>query len=110
MQFEISHKVGTEHSNVKFQQGNFNHRFWTSIANILERLGGKMGFTLYEWEFPYQIQSIIIIEITRNTCFTCGGQMEDSTIQSIKWESPDGGYKKIPTKLRVCTQCGHSHT
>lgn len=128
MQFEMNHKVGTDYSTVKFDARNFDTiKFKLSVIesfeNSFSRLGGKFQDD-YSWKFPAFITSEVIQEIIRNTCFVCGGLMEDSTAfqnSNVLFNDfgDDAGSRGTTQsrvgpaqqiKVRKCKSCGHSHT
>lgn len=130
MQFEMNHKVGTDYSTVKFDARNFDTiKFKLSVIesfeNSFSRLGGKFQDD-YSWKFPAFITSEVIQEIIRNTCFVCGGLMQDGiavvnhkiTVESFDSavDTYEGTIEYPDTKslkqisVRKCTACGHSHT
>ncbi len=75
------------------QRGLFSH---------FARLGGQEIPITGDWVFPSFITSQVIQTIIHNTCFVCGGLMQDSEVQN-------GGISPA-IKVRKCTSCGHSHT
>lgn len=124
MQFERTHKVGTDYSTVKFYPHNVKGTALLSIIDTLMKIGGKMGETVSDWTFPILTTSYTINQVIRNTCFVCGGLMQDgiafdNTHVSFDDFGGDAGEKgttqskcgnaKLLT-VRKCTVCGHSHT
>lgn len=89
-----------------------------SILDGFKKLGG-VNTESFIWEFPTEITEEHPQEIIHNTCFVCGGLMQDG--QAIKnhplrvqseWGevhySDPNNHKMI--QVRKCTSCGHSHT
>ena len=113
------------------QLKSFNHKvtqdfvYATFIGNItkllpiesfklsFKRLGGiycpeESGVHGSVWKFPVSISSQVIEEIIHNTCFVCGGLMQDETKEI---ETREGKRTDIYfIKVRKCCSCGHSHT
>lgn len=124
MQFEMSHKVGTDYLTVTFA-----HHLPTEgpaikeLEKLFYKLGGDFQPNLdkeYRWTFPSFITSEVIEQVIHNTCFVCGGLMKDSTAmvdQQFEFEHDVYGTvtQQVPgyakqLKVRKCTSCGHSHT
>lgn len=118
MKFEIN--VGTDYSTVKFHSWKVRPSAVESILNSLHKLGGKYQRKQDHWLFPSYITSEVIQEVIHNTCFVCGGLMQDSTAmvdQEFEFEHDIHGTvtQQVPgyakqTKVRKCSSCGHSHT
>lgn len=107
MQFEI--QLGTDYSTVTFYNIKVK---WDVIAQMMswfERLGGTLIETNV-YQFPSFITTKVIEEVIHNTCFVCGGLMQnDFTQVKIKME----GRKTsdlFSCPIRKCSTCGHSHT
>lgn len=123
MQFVLTPNFKEKINNVKFLTV-ISPKFWLSFTNSLNRIGGKSKDSFHDWDFPYHITGQVIQEIIHNTCFVCGGLMQDSTaIQNTLVSSNDFGNdvgKRGTTQSRIgpakqiivrkCTSCGHSHT
>lgn len=123
MQFELNHNIGQQTVIVQFQSLKTNRYVWQALQKVFEKLGGKLlGFPDYgidNWEFPSFITSDVIQEIIHNTCFVCGGLMQDG--EAIKNNTlfirknqgtihyEDHSSSKV-IKVRKCSSCGHSHT
>lgn len=125
MQFEMNHKVGTNYSTVKFI-GNYlsiDYRVRDKFIRYFQRIGGELTEG-GNWVFPAFVTSQVIQEIINNTCFVCGGLMQDSTaLQNTNVSFDDFGEdsgSRGSTQSRVgqakqitvrkCCICGHSHT
>jgi hypothetical protein len=126
MQFTVSDKSGTDFSIVEFAPHSVTGASLYNICESFIRLGGRMGSTVSNWEFPNYITEEVIKEVISNTCFKCGGLMEDGIAMvngTLKVESYDSAvdtyqgtieyrdpknFKQI--KVRKCQTCGHSHT
>jgi hypothetical protein len=90
----------------------------------LKLLGGNNPQFELEWIFPSFVSSVVIAQVINNTCFVCGGLMQDAiALQNTLVSSNDFGNDSNSrgttqsrtgnTKLiqvRKCSQCGHSHT
>ena len=121
MKFEMSHKVGEQKVNVTFKADIVTLRLINieKLKETFQRLGGVMQDD-YSIDFPLYINSQVIEEIIRNTCFVCGGLMKDGTAmvdQQLEFEHDIYGTvtQQVPgyakqIKVRKCTSCGHSHT
>ena len=123
MQFEMNYNTKNDFVSVDFTKAKFNADTWGSLINSFSRIGGNCS-VLAHWKFPKFITSETISTIIQNTCFVCGGLMEDSTAYDNSWVSHndfgnDAGEtgstmsKSGPArmiKVRKCIACGHSHT
>lgn len=124
MQFEFSHKIGRDYVQVVFNEkmasvkGPAIFELWETF----KRIGGNSGLAFEGWTFPTFVTSQLISEIIHNTCFVCGGFMENGiafknsdvveipnglSMTSHVWKE-QGPAKQI--NVRKCSQCGHSHT
>lgn len=102
MQFEINHNVTEKVCKVTFINPHKIGRFgWTQLNETFEYLGANQCDDA-SYLFPSFITSQVIQEIIHNTCFVCGGLMQDSEVQN-------GGISPA-IKVRKCSSCGHSHT
>ena len=124
MQFEMNHKVGTDYSTVNFEatvkfEATLKFDVFEILIHHFERLGGIMvGPKASNWTFPKHITSEVLQEVIRNTCFVCGGLMEDGVaIVDHKYVQTDAGKElwknskfAKQVSVRKCTVCGHSHT
>lgn len=125
MQFKINHKAGDDKVFVVFN-GNFlvfKDAPRKALISVFNRLGGQLNQN-GEWMFPSFITYKVLQETIRNTCFECGGLMEDSaayinTIVSFDDFGNDAGERGTTVsrcgpvkiiKVRKCSACGHSHT
>lgn len=109
MQFELKHNIGERFLQIKFFETPLPPVVWLSIANSLQRIGGQCDGNMSNWTLPaVGTTSHIICEIIRNTCFVCGGLMQDGTIMLNVLPSSVEPIKQV--KVRKCLQCGHSHT
>lgn len=71
-----------------------------TFYDSFHRLGGISQGTANSWIFPKYITSEVIQEIIHNTCFVCGGLMQNGEqLESFP-----------PKQIRRCTSCGHNHT
>lgn len=124
MQFELNQKIGTNYSTVKFIKGiRFKLPVIESFENSFSRIGGKFQDNGI-WKFPSFITTQVIQEVIRNTCFECGGLMQDgealdNTYVSFDDFGGDAGQRGTTQSkigqpvikiVRKCTLCGHSHT
>ena len=125
MQFTYQQQIGKDTVNVEFLSSQ-KADVWYTLIDSFKRIGGKPQKLLKDWIFPSFITSQVIQEIINNTCFVCGGLMEDSTamlqgkchIESFDnaintyqgiIKHPDNNSTK-QVKVRKCSSCGHSHT
>ena len=104
MQFEYSHKIGTDYATVTF--GGQFLRFKPVVAQALiskfEKLGGEFETDNYcICRFEKHITVEMIKKAIHNTCYECGGLMKDD-LKDVNH------IAAIP--IRKCTVCGHSHT
>lgn len=121
MQFEI--QTGTDYSTVKFNHFDFSPSVSTSLLNSFNKIGGeKISNTL--WKFPSFITAQILEEVIHNTCFVCGGLMQNGQALDNTWVYFDDfgndvrqygtTCSKIGTpvmkRVRKCSSCGHTHT
>lgn len=124
MQFEFisNHSVNT----MKFTEiKGLKLKFFDAIVPIFQRMGAKFPEgTLGNIEFPKFTNVALIKEILRNTCYECGGLMQDgialvNTSVSFDDFGGDAGTrgstqsrvgKAVEVTVRKCTVCGHSHT
>lgn len=123
MQFTPVHKIGQQKIQITFES-NHGPAFWSSLMRSFTFIGGKCCEAPLVWEFPMHVTSQIISEIIHNTCFVCGGLMQDSTaFQNTLVASEDFGGdasnrgttqsrtgQALHIKVRKCVVCGHSHT
>lgn len=125
MQFTVNHKIGDNFINVEFKTDIVTLQLLNmeSLKQTFQRVGGIFQDD-YTFNFPLYITSQVISEIIHNTCFICGGLMQDSTALQNSLVSFDdfgndagkpgstqsfsGPAKQIT--VRKCSQCGHSHT
>lgn len=126
MQFETSTNVTQKTFNIKLEHKPMRPSVIDAFISHFERIGGKAVEHAGNWVFPAFVTRPLIEEIIRNTCFVCGGLMQDGVaVQNSKItvssydnatetycgevEYPDfTQLKRI--KVRKCTVCGHSHT
>lgn len=127
MQFEFKSKAGQPWIDLTVNEWGATEKTKQVLYTIFYRLGMKEdgrfnGFK--EWQAPLFISSQLIEEIIHNTCFVCGGLMQDSTaLQNTNVSFDDfgndaesrgttqsrvGPVQQI--KVRKCSSCGHSHT
>ena len=100
-------------------------KFFGAIVPIFQRMGAKFPEgSLGNIEFPKFTNVALIKEILHNTCYKCGGLMQDSTalintLVSFDDFGGDAGTrgttqsrvgKAVEVTVRKCTVCGHSHT
>lgn len=126
MQFEMNHKVGTDYSTVIFKPHAVKGFALLAIIESFQKLGGEMVDTVSNWKFPKHITSQVLQEVIHNTCYVCGGLMQDGVaIQEGKVyvpsydsvmetyqgeiEYPNPNDSKV-IKVRKCSACGHSYT
>jgi hypothetical protein len=116
------YQVGTSYNLAAFAGTIFKLKATESLELSMERLGGEFQPDLTSekaivWKFPSYIHSNSIEEILKNTCFECGGLMENGTVirnQEVRVLT-DNGYIPYPEgpatvqQCRKCTSCGHSH-
>ncbi len=106
MKFTLEHKVGTDYSTVKFN-GNYlttDYKVRDKLIRSFQRLGGEITEG-GNWIFPSFITSEVIKEVIHNTCFVCGGLMQDETKEI---ETREGKRTDIYfIKVRKCCSCGH---
>lgn len=96
-----------------------------SLLTAFEKIGGKVSpGNSCLFLFPKNITSQQIQEIIDNTCFVCGGLMQDGQALDNQWAGSSdfgGDYGQpgttmsksgsaIMKKVRKCSSCGHSHT
>lgn len=118
---QFTYQVGTDYSTVKFTAGVFdNIKFKLPVIESFEisfqRLGGEFLPETIEWKFPNHVTSEVLEEVIRNTCFVCGGLMQDSKgfappVVETEWGKEI--WYIAPANLRQvrkCSSCGHSHT
>lgn len=125
MQFNYSHNVKSGIAVVTFTNFNINRvAAKDKLFSNFRILGGNNPQFELEWIFPSFVSSIIIAQVINNTCFVCGGLMQDSTaLQNTLVSSDDFGNDAgsrgttqsrtgpaTQIKVRKCSQCGHSHT
>lgn len=125
MQFEMNHNKN--YNVVTFTNFNISKvAAKEKLFELFRRVGGDNPQYELEWIFPKTIYKHNIAEIIRNTCFVCGGLMQDGvafqnhkiTVSSYdnaaetycgEVEHPD--FTQLKTiKVRKCKSCGHSHT
>lgn len=120
MQFEYQHKAGDETCTILFYELSSMKRFVIeSFYRSFHYIGGKSQGTANYWKFPSFVSVNVIKEIIHNTCFVCGGLMQDGEAtknddlyhensgNTTVW--PNTGKPKI-LQVRKCSSCGHSHT
>lgn len=119
MKFEMN--VGTDYSTVKFIGDIISFRPCVSKSFIasFNRLGGILQDD-GQFKFPVCVNSQVLEQVIRNTCFVCGGLMKDGVAmvdQAFEFEHDVYGTvtQQVPSyakqiKVRKCTSCGHSHT
>ena len=126
MQFEMT--IGTDYSTVRFTADIFSATKFKpdvlkSFCISFERVGGRLQKD-YSWIFPLCITSEVLSEVIRNTCFVCGGLMQDGEaldntyVYSDDFDNDAGQYgttcskigQPIIKQVRKCNSCGHSHT
>jgi hypothetical protein len=125
MQFEFNSAVGSDINTLKFIGTKYPKLpFFDFIVPIFQRLGAKFpNGTLGTINFPPFVTFDVIREIVRNTCYECGGLMQDSTAfvnQLVSFDDfgNDAGErgttqsftgKPVKVAVRKCNWCGHSH-
>lgn len=125
MQFELTHKIGDDFVNVEFKADIVTLKLLNieQLKQTLKRIGGVFQDD-YTFNFPLYITSQVISEIIHNTCFVCGGLMQDSTaiknsLISFNDFGDDAGLRGTTQSrvgsskminVRKCVNCGHSHT
>jgi hypothetical protein len=119
--------VGTDYLTVTFEEVTFKTPVWMSLFNSFERIGGKVSPIAVGseiWVFPDFVTELLLKKIIRNTCFVCGGFMQDShAIDNKQAYSDDFGDdagrpgtttsktgQSVMKQVRKCRSCGHSHT
>ena len=103
MQFDYQERIGKDFCLVTFT--GFNISKIAAKEKLFENLriiGGEQTYFELEWVFPNFITSKVIEKVISNTCFVCGGLMQNHT--DYKYGS------NRPIRMRKCTKCGHSHT
>ena len=83
-----------------------------SILDGFKKLGG-VNTESFMWEFPTFITPQVIQEIIHNTCFVCGGLMQNAILlengkHCISEEKANTSNNS--KAIRKCSSCGHSHT
>lgn len=107
MQFEFISKLGN--TRMLFNESDFNDQVNAAFKTKFETIGGQRNFIIQgirQWKFPDHITSQVIQEIIHNTCFVCGGLMKNK-MKMLTYEENPNSLTKI---IRMCSQCGHSHT
>lgn len=124
MEFTITHNVNEKSTLVKFTNyKKVKISAWEHLYRIFKYMGANQCDST-SYLFPNNLNSDIISELIRNTCFECGGLMKDSiafqnSLVSFNDFDNDFGSRGTtqsysgPAKqvqVRKCSQCGHSHT
>lgn len=125
MQFITQYKAGNSYINVEFKADIATLKLLNieQLKQTFQRIGGVFQ-TDYTFNFPLFITHEVIQEVIKNTCFVCGGLMQDGiAYQNTLVSSDDFGNNAgsrgttqsysgpaIQVKVRKCPQCGHSHT
>ena len=121
MQFETTEKVGIPIKRVIFEfMDKLKYPAKAKFREIFWHLGAKAIRGIRDgWDFPNHVSNETIAGIIKNTCFVCGGLMQDG--KAIKNDDlyhknsgnttvwPNTGEPKI-LQVRKCSSCGHSHT
>lgn len=130
MQFDYSHKVGENYCLITLDKTSYDklpRGSRKALCNSFSQIGGYINNSDgdYKIRFPAFITSEVISEIVKNTCFVCGGLMQDEGIAlQNKWVSfddfgNDAGQPgttmsqqgpAVVKKVRKCQACGHNHT
>lgn len=123
MQFETCLKIGQQKFVVTLLTAH-KISVLTSLFEAFQRIGGTSKDNAAIWEFPLFISSEVIKEIIHNTCFVCGGLMQNgealqNTLVSFDDFGNDAGQRGTTQsrvgepkilQVRKCSSCGHSHT
>lgn len=102
-------------------ENNFSAEANEEISNIFRRLGGNL-VNENNWKFPSNMSTVVLKTIIDNTCFKCGGIVNDAeALQNTLLTSDDFGNDSgdkgttqtrvgtaIKIKCRKCIDCGHS--
>lgn len=122
MQFKIN--VGTDYTTVNFYNiSKLKEESRIKLYEVLNKLGMTFGKG-EEIRFPAFITSEVLEQVIHNTCFVCGGLMQDGVALENTWVSFDdfggdaGQYgttcskigQPVMKQVRKCSSCGHSHT
>ena len=124
MQFELKHIIKEQVCKVTFTNPHkLKPASWKILNSVFQRFGANQCDNA-AYLFPSFIRGCILEEIISNTCYVCGGIMQDgealdNTLISYDdfggdagnrgtTQSKDGEAKLI--KVRKCQSCGHSHT
>jgi hypothetical protein len=126
MQFETKHNITEKVVLVTFSNyTKVKPAAWEQLNKMFKYMGANQCND-NSFLFPNYLNSGIISELIKNTCFVCGGLMKDSTamlqgkchvdsydnaIDTYQGtiEYPDNNSTK-QIKIRKCSSCGHSHT
>ncbi len=118
MQFELSAYLGRKPLVVVEFTGalyRLPHAACSSLILSLNRIGGKVDHEGNSciFTFPVFVTRPMIEEIIHNTCFVCGGLMQNAILlengkHCISEEKANTSNNS--KAIRKCSSCGHSHT
>ena len=112
MQFEISSslkRVVVTFTNFNISKVAAKEKLFSNFRII----GGNNPLFELEWVFPPFVTLSLVQEIIHNTCFVCGGLMQNAILlengkHCISEEKANTSNNS--KAIRKCSSCGHSHT
>ena len=112
MQFEISSslkRVVVTFTNFNISKVAAKEKLFSNFRII----GGNNPLFELEWVFPPFVTLTLVQEIIHNTCFVCGGLMQNAILlengkHCISEEKANTSNNS--KAIRKCSSCGHSHT
>jgi hypothetical protein len=112
MQFDYSHKIGSDYATVAFRPHRVKGNALYELCSTFLKLGGEMEGDVSHWKFPHYITTDILLLVIDNTCFNCGGLMKDAIVK-VKIPTTFRGeiaHYEQDVEVRQCSTCKHSHT